>query len=601
MKRACLLVMLLLSFGDILLAQQYCEPNFIPFRKGSKWGFCDSMRRIIIKPFHDRVKIINSQIVNGFNETTGKCTVYDKRGRQIIELEGEPEFYRTAYAQIRKNGSNGIMDSTGKIIIQPEFKGSFSAFKEGVTICYMDFARKSVVFDSLGHELFSIDSAFVSDFYKGYAFVIKYVGKSYAAGYRVGVTDKRGKIRWFTEAYMYAEYKSDQGLLTVQKENDPASSKINYSGKTIIPPDYDCQNHWGPEYYFVERMNKKGIIDTSGKSMAPAEYDYIDMVYIDYPVTTGNRKVSKKKKVFILQKDNLSRMIDSTGKEIIPLKYGFIRFEGEGMFRVSQGGKIGYINIEGKIIVPPRFEDCGSFHNGMTWVKEKGKFRLINLEGKFITSEYYDGAQDTGEWIRDSMMCVTINKKQGFVDVHGKIVVPLIYEQAYIGNRNLILVQKDSLWGIRDIQGNEILAPAYSHFSGFIEGYSWVTKKGNNLILDSLFHEHIPANDCIFPRKYGTFFSYGYSDVIVNGKRTFVNTEGQVLQAWLIYDDVRIKDGYFIVTKEKKHGILDEKERVIIPLKYQYVSETKCPRIYRVKLNDQYGYVNVNGTEYFED
>jgi hypothetical protein len=96
-------------------------------------------------------------------------------------------------------------------------------------------------------------------------------------------------------------------------------------------------------------------------------------------------------------------------------------FAANGLARVVENGKYGYINAEGKVVIAPRFDDAGHFAaNGLAWVEVKGKAGYINAEGKVVIEPRFD---DTRSFAANGLAQVRVNGKYGYIDEKGKVVI----------------------------------------------------------------------------------------------------------------------------------------------------------------------------------
>ena len=62
--------------------------------------------------------------------------------------------------------------------------------------------------------------------------------------------------------------------------------------------------------------------------------------------------------------------------------YGF----SDGLARVKQNGKYGYIDKNGKMVIQPQFNDARNFSDGLAMVRQNGKYRYIDKSGNMIST-----------------------------------------------------------------------------------------------------------------------------------------------------------------------------------------------------------------------
>jgi hypothetical protein len=72
----------------------------------------------------------------------------------------------------------------------------------------------------------------------------------------------------------------------------------------------------------------------------------------------------------------ISKKLEST--MITSFKYDEVGDFHNGMAKVRNGEKWGYINKSGVEVIAFRYEAAGDFHNGRAYVKSKGKYGFID-------------------------------------------------------------------------------------------------------------------------------------------------------------------------------------------------------------------------------
>jgi hypothetical protein len=115
-----------------------------------------------------------------------------------------------------------------------------------------------------------------------------------------------------------------------------------------------------------------GIIDTSGKWIVPAVYDYIDY-YSD-----------ENNGCYLYEIKNRFGLFNEDGKVILE-GFKYLGMPGEGLIAFSKNGKsFGYMSMEGKVIIEPEYQSAEIFKNGKAAVTKKGKIYSINKSGEIL-------------------------------------------------------------------------------------------------------------------------------------------------------------------------------------------------------------------------
>ncbi|MEO0233878.1 MAG: WG repeat-containing protein [candidate division WOR-3 bacterium] len=176
----------LLSNALFLFAQNLPEPpEFIPYRKGDKWGFCDRNKKIVIECKYDGALPFSEGLAAV--KLNGKWGYIDKTGKEVIA----PEFdlvrnFSEGFAAVEQNGIWGYINKKGKIIIPMKYVGTWS-FSEGLAVVQKngELYDKYGYIDKNGKEVIPVKYERASNFSNGIARV-KLNGKEF-------YIDKTGK------------------------------------------------------------------------------------------------------------------------------------------------------------------------------------------------------------------------------------------------------------------------------------------------------------------------------------------------------------------------------------------------------------------------
>ena len=184
--------------------------------------------------------------------------------------------------------------------------------------------------------------------------------------------------------------------------------------------------------------------------------------------------------------------IDLTGKVVIPPKYGSASEFHNGMAIVSLGGfpsRIGAIDHSGKVIIPFKFAGIGNFAFGLAparskWEDANGKqlYGYIDTRGNWVIPPRYVHANPFSEGL--AAVTVTVNGKNrlGFINTqHEMVIAPqfpvssddgVIYETRF--SESLAVVPHEKGEGYIDRHGKFVIPPNpdAQYLSPFKEGYA---------------------------------------------------------------------------------------------------------------------------------
>ena len=224
-----------------------------------------------------------------------------------------------------------------------------------------------------------------------------------------------------------------------------------------------------------------------------------------------------------------------------------------------------------------------------------GIMKLLDYSGNVL------GEYDHVDRFSDGLAAVKKDKKYGYIDTQGRVVIPLEYDTTYGFSEGLAPVKKDGKWGYIDTQGRVVIQLEYDKAGSFSEGLAEVQKDGKWGYIDTQGQVVIPLEyDAIGPfyehlEAIGSFD--GLARVQKDGKWGYIDTLGQVVIP-LEYDDV----GHFPVElnhvqKDDIWGVIDAKGQVVLPLEYDECRIVNDGELIFVKKGASWGFCTVRWQE----
>lgn len=214
---------------------------------------------------------------------------------------------------------------------------------------------------------------------------------------------------------------------------------------------------------------------------------------------------------------------DSKIYEIRPqFDYSYMFFN--GLAKIKESFKYGYINEHAKYIVRPIYDDAGDFSEGLAVVKSGGKYGYINTKGEVVVPIRFD----YGESFSEGMAKVKIGELWGFVDTEGRTVIPPKYESAGqfsdgLASIGVISVFGNKIYGYIDKKGKTVIKPKYQMAGNFSSGLalvndgSWyyINKKGHKAFKHPPFQkmEGFSEGVAVVGVNHDGDWRYGYIDI----------------------------------------------------------------------------------------
>ena len=199
------------------------------------------------------------------------------------------------------------------------------------------------------------------------------------------VADRAGKV---ITPYLYTnsqlKFQEDLAVVFIGKK----SGVIDTTGKIVVPLIYtECEafNNGTSSVWIGEKC---GLIDKTGKVLIPIGkygtiYNYWDPAVIGvtslslYDPESTNPNIEK------------YGLLTNTGEVILDMKYAIDPVRERAM-KVTQAGKVGFYIIDSKLFIPRKYDDATYFSEGLAAVCINKKWGFINKKGELVINLYYD-------------------------------------------------------------------------------------------------------------------------------------------------------------------------------------------------------------------
>lgn len=188
------------------------------------------------------------------------------------------------------------------------------------------------------------------------------------------------------------------------------------------------------------------------------------------------------------------------------------------------------------------------------------------------------------------------NRKWGFKDNTGKIIIPVKYDQVGWLNAPISAVSLNGKWGFIDRNDRQIVPIKYEsvnsrYFTDKDKPYFAVSLSNKWGFVDN-------ANKILVPIKYeeAEGFFEDLCKVKQNGKYGFINWDDQVVIPFK-YDGLSsFVNGTASAYLNSKEGVIDKMGKELIPIKYNSI-EIFIDGIARVQIDGKYGFIDKKGNE----
>ena len=340
----------------------------------------------------------------------------------------------------------------------------------------------------------------------------------------------------------------DGGLASIYVNGETKSSEyvIDQNGTKIFSSEKDGARIMSlvNDGVFVVRYsyeNYDSIIDINGKVIGTVPID--DFFGNDYKAI-GNG-------LFIVHSSVGDGMVDRYGSFIIPIEKDIMLTESCNKIIIARSNKVTYKGMETRF---QRNPDSQKWNKNRLYSKPDDKRKELrhdywgayNLDGKLIVPFIYSHL----EVLCDNIIYTTENDKQGLLDLSGHKITQPLYDVAVYDAENYVAVnigwkdnidldsmESSGLWGVIDSKGKIILPIKYKSSE-----LSWAMREG-------------------------------LAPVKVNGLYGYLNVKDSLTILPEFEDAKSFVEGYAIVKKNSKMGLIDNKGKFVLNKMYDRIDE----------------------------
>ncbi len=604
-------------------------PELIPYRIGDKWGYVNRRGERVIESKYSSVEFFstNNSLRIENNELVG---IIDKNGKEIIPCTYADikELSDKDYFIAKKKDRNwGIINDKNEIIIPFSYKKIEKHSSKDLFVVHKE--NTAGVIDITGRIV-------IPFLYKNLEFSNKFIiaVRENPDKVEYGLLNFEGSILMPFQGW---ELRSDNmlndSLLIASKEqilflsvlNDFVSETteriIDLNGNTILPKK--------------SKVNERNVFTYLDHLTKTDTKDYILISYTEYSIDlfTYTRKKG---------------IINSKADIIIPFEYdeigsGYKVSFNEQYNAVKKNDLYGVINRYNRIILPINYEYASVEKPGDEFyfiVKDKRK----NKTGLLKAPKYYDLASSEVvipfdyDWIiindkNNNWITVVNNNRRGAVDFNNNLIVPLKYIGGLYLSEGLAAtkyVDPDTL--NRVLNSNMIKALSYleeihkslimsSGWDGIYRNpdYKYLkysTLELMNILTDSLARKTYYFDNYKYLKRFENYEEFALEIIlgdwrrVLPGKWGYFNEKGELVLDF-IYDDAEsFEHGLAKVKVNNKWGVINKNGKVVLPIKYDEDELEKVDGydLFKVSRNKNsllskgtFGFIDINGVEYFKD
>lgn len=495
------------------------------------------------------------------------------------------------YYKIMSNGKSGIIDKTGKVIIEPKYNTiKLPNPKKPIFICIYDYNAvsgeyKTKVLNEKNEEIL----------------------KNYENVNTIDIKEVVSSIPY------------EKTVLQYQK--DGKYGIINFEGKSIIKPIYEEIRNmpYREGELIVKKQGKYGVVSINGGKLLDCKYDYI----------TGDNYYSEEKKY------ELDGYIVGINNEDGKMQYGYINNKREQILDVEfdkiyrmndvkddeniyllaeKDGKI-QLYKNNKLLLDNNYQSINYSEDSKLLILQKdGRYGVTDLNGKQILSVDYEQIRIPGDYI-----IAIKDGKQVIFDLVGTQKENLAYTNILkTENENYnITVDKNDKYGVINKDGNILIGNKYNYIQYLYDNYFIVGgETGKSGIINDKGEEILPIkyeviqkldknnivqamvgnvlelyskemNNIVSMENGKIEINDEYIKVYSNNQTTYVSNDGTLKTNFEIFNN-----NIFASEREGKWGFVDKDNNVVVDYQYDKVTEVNELGFAGIKKDGKWGVID---------
>ncbi len=495
------------------------------------------------------------------------------------------------YYKIMSNGKSGIIDKTGKVIIEPKYNTiKLPNPKKPIFICIYDYNAvsgeyKTKVLNEKNEEIL----------------------KNYENVNTIDIKEVVSSIPY------------EKTVLQYQK--DGKYGIINFEGKIIIKPIYEEIRNmpYREGELIVKKQGKYGVVSINGGKLLDCKYDYI----------TGDNYYSEEKKY------ELDGYIVGLNNEDGKMQYGYINNKREQILDVEfdkiyrmndvkddeniyllaeKDGKI-QLYKNNKLLLDNNYQSINYSEDSKLLILQKdGRYGVTDLNGKQILSVDYEQIRIPGDYI-----IAIKDGKQVIFDLVGTQKENLAYTNILkTENENYnITVDKNDKYGVINKDGNILIGNKYNYIQYLYDNYFIVGgETGKSGIINDKGEEILPIkyeviqkldknnivqamvgnvlelyskemNNIVSMENGKIEINDEYIKVYSNNQTTYVSNDGTLKTNFEIFNN-----NIFASEREGKWGFVNKDNNVVVDYQYDKVTEVNELGFAGIKKDGKWGVID---------
>ena len=257
-------------------------------------------------------------------------------------------------------------------------------------------------------------------------------------------------------------------------------------------------------------------------------------------------------------------------------------------FENTNINKFGFIDDIGKEILAPIYDHAENFKYGVSVIRKKNLYGFVNTNGDIADPQFYD----IKNYSNDNLIIVQVkNGKYGYVDKTTlKFKIDPIFDECFPFDEDFAKVMINKKYGFINRSGKIVIKPKYDYAERFSDGIAWASMANQ----DSTYINKEGKTVIKVKTDYILNFSENLSPALTNGKYGYVNKNTKKIIPNKFQFAGKFVDGIAKVKFENKWGYIDKTGNWVIKPIFESLKDFK-ENIAPARLDKKWGYIDKSG------
>lgn len=504
------------------------------------------------------------------------------KDRTVEVIKEEPYEY---FAMYSLNQTVGVVDKTGKVLIEPEYTTIYIPNQsKDVFFCFKD--EEYAILNGKGNDVFteykSVSPIIISDT----TMEMEKNVLEYEENGKYGLIDFEGKKITNAIYDEVASLKNKPGCISVKK--DGLYGVLDSYGNTIVEVKYNSVK--GDEYSSeTEGYLKTGYI-VSEKTNTGIIYGYIDyngkiLVEPQYESLSRALEYNNEEDILLIIMDKGKKGVIKNKKLIIKPRYQSINYnDNSDVFIVNKNGKYGFFDIDGDEILKAEYTSYSVAGNYIS-VKKDNNMMLYDLHGNLVNTNNYKSISEAA----NTSYFIAQDDKGYYSIISKDIQIQNSYTNiAHAFDNFFVFTTEEGYSGVLNVYTGIEIEPVYDYII-VIEGAKVLeARKGTEVDMYSSKLEKVLTMENGIVESVNKEYVAIYSETELK----YLNKTGDIVPNTEVFTESKL---YSYKAEDGKWGYKNKAGNIIVDCKYDLVTELNEYGYAGIYQEGRWGVIDSNG------